>query len=555
MKKAMVILLQNIYFYMYTKSIIFLFSILSTLHFSKQGKNKRNNSAENKTSPERKKILLTGASPLEMFQTKMAINTSSSSQFLVNFLQNDVNNHQENKTKPKNNRSLSDSSGYSKSQLDLAAEEILASTSLINNVNQGKVLPRAKKRTASLDTNLINANNGAIIKQQNLITTTHPLYGQLQEILTTNKSKTDFAEINKALSALQNLQAATTTASSNQQQQKQMHVSPLMQTTSSTVTIPHLPSQMSSKVSQKIHLVSKNQPTATTDIISLTAPQQQMLLLQLVNQNKTLLSNSSLLSAIPAQSYATTTGGKIIISPTPSPLQTIALQKSQQIVQQQQTTNTAVSGTGRPVHIAPSVKTNTVPVQYVVSPTGTLTFQHQPPIVRLMSQTTASTPFPAPLLPLKTATTNNTTNSINKNIQSVTGIATCNYVRIAPAALKPLITTAEENNSKNITTTSSPTIISNLPSPLELENEKQRRNVYASMQQHITEKNLDSQTVYENIPAARQFLTNMVNEENAKKLISSDNVNNELLPSPTSSPLSDGGVSVRKGNFNVCKFI
>ena len=477
-----------------------------------------------------------------MFQTKMAINTSSSSQFLVNFLQKDVNNHQDIKSRPKTNRSLSDSSGHGKTQLDLAAEEILASTSPINNVNSGKVLPRGnKKRTASLDVNLLNTNTSTTtIKQQKLVTATHPLYGQLQEILTTNKSQTDFAEINKALSALQNLQASTTAASSNQQQQQQKRVSPLMQTTSlsSAVTIPHLPSQMSSRIAQKVHPISKNQTTTTTDI-SLTAPQQQMLLLQLVNQNKTYLSNSSLLSAMPTPSYTATTGGKILISPTPSPLQTIALQKSPQIVQQQQQLATATSGSGRPVHIAPNVKANTVPVQYVVSPTGTLTFQHQQPIVRIMSQTTAPTPLTAPLLSLKPTTTNNTINSNNKNNQLITGTATCSYIRIAPAAVKPHITTAGEASSKIRTTTSPTNVISNLPSPIELENEKQRRNVYASMQQHISEKNLDSQAVYENIPAARQFLTNMVNEENARN--SNSNTNN-CKQSSTSSP--DGNVVV-----------
>ena len=447
----------------------------------------------------------------------MAINTSSSSQFLVNFLQKDVNNHQENKSKPKTNRSLSDSSNHVKSQLDLAAEEILASTSQINNLNQGKVLSCGKKRTASLDANLQHVTNNVTGQQQQPVTTTHALLGHLQELLTTNtnKSKPDLAEINKALSALQKLQASTTSIPTGIQQH-QKRVSLLQTSPSSLITVPHLPSQMSSRISQ-IHPIPKSQPTTTTDIIGLTGPQQQMLLLQLVNQNKTLLSNPSLLSAVQSPSHTVTTG-KILISPTPSPLQTIAMQKTQQLVQQQQQLQRTASGSGRPVHIAPSIKTNTV--QYVVSPNGTLTIQHQQPLVRYVSQSTPPSPSPVSLLSL--ATTN------NKNKQSVTATATCNYVRIAPATNRPHTTIAGKGTS-----IAAPTSSSSFSSPLELENEKQRRNLYASMQQHIIDKNMDSQRVYETIPAARQFLTNMVNEENARKM-SNSNHSNSLLS--TSSP-------------------
>lgn len=413
-----------------------------------------------------------------------------------------------NQPKPKTNRSYSDSAScQSKSSLDLAAEEILASS----QVDQGTGLFQGKKRTASVDsatlrnTSIISTqHHQKPLQQQQTINNTHMSLVQLQELLSVNKSKTELAEINKALSALQSLQVAPSSTIFVPATQSQKNVSPLKST---PMVVPQLPSQMSSRISQ-MHTISNHQQTAigTTDIVNLMAPQQQMLLLQLVNQNKT---NPSLISTIQAPSHTVTTG-KFLISQTPSPLQTIALQKTQQ---QHWTT----SGSSRPVNIAPSVK-NTL--QYVVSPTGTLTIQQ--PLVRYVSQPSS----PVSLLSLTTKNTSNK-NYLPLTKQSATGVATTtsNYVRIAPATDKPCVAAINGDILSNVIATN----------PLELENEKQRRNLMASMNQHIMDKNMDSQRVYDTIPAARQFINNMVNEEFIKKI-----KKNKTSPSTTTERSSPG---------------
>ncbi|XP_066926004.1 uncharacterized protein [Clytia hemisphaerica] len=407
------------------------------------GKNKRAICSERNSSPEPKKILLTGASPLEAFQTKMDAMNAASSQFMLSFQQN------KDKLLNTNNLLKNDQSEPNLgAQLSHAAEEIVKASAAMNK--------KPPKRRAKIDK--VKKTTPSQTQNNHMVSTAKDLIiGQLHGLIDAKSIKTDSNFTNKSLSNMHNIPsslikgALLSSKTTNNFANVPFQVSQIN-------SVPQLPSQMSSKISPSSIAVSTSEGRG----------QQQMLLLQLVNQSKpqSVSTKNFPLSSSPHS---------ILISSTPT-LQTLALQKSQQII-------------SSPVNIATVNSVNSLPVQYVVNPPTGYTIKQQP-IIRYVSQDVSTVSI---------------LSSASKPILKQSSPVPSNYVRIAPAVATPSQTTVVEISAN----------------PLEIEEENQKRQLHASMLQAITGKRMSSEKVYETIPAAQQFLSNIAKEEQAETLHSS----------------------------------
>jgi hypothetical protein len=393
-----------------------------------------------------------------------------------------------------------------KTQLSLAAEEIL-DTNRQNELKKqvkGKARSRGGKGSAispdanskrSLKKALPNAavHNARDLHFKDFInqvdpqtaSSKHILIGQIQGLLAGGNSKTDLNEISKALSNLQTVHTSnSTTGTLSECASFYTEGGQGSTLTNSLLTSTSInPTTVAPTQTQTSPLQDKS-----AEIINSLTPQQQMLLLQLVSQHKPVFSNPTSASTVlsgAVHQQALVQGNqqpsKILISSTPT-IPTLALQKSQQLTNS--TTGTVqirgvVSMPAR-TQVSPiGITTHAIPVQYVVSPDGCHVVSptgfaiQQQPIVQYVTASAPTLVYPV----------------AHKSKPSTTG-----YVRIAPAAAVPTIAAETVN-------------------PLEVEKQKQKRVVLESMEEHLSEKKLNTQKVYETLPGATEFLSNVASSQ------------------------------------------